>query len=84
MDDRESKYVPRNLEGLGAFIGEQVYMELRGEEPLLPDRREIAIKGTIVDVDEFSENPVITIQISLSHLATLSRCPIVPDKESQE
>ncbi len=80
-NDKRSVAKPRDLECLGPFVGKRMFMELRGETPLIPERREIALSGTIVAVDELSPEKTVTIKIPLSHLATLSEKPIVLNRK---
>ncbi len=76
---------PRDLEGLGHLTGKDVYMELRGEEPLCPERREIYLKGKMIDSNEANVNKkTITIEIPLSHLASISKTPIIPENKDKK
>ena len=59
-------------------------MEIAGEEPLLPKRREIAIKGKILGVDYTSDDKTITIQIPLENLKTVSPSPISQAQRAKE
>lgn len=69
----------RELEGLSWFIGKDVHMELRGGTPLLRSRREIFLKGKIVDVTvDRVDKKTVTIEIPLIHVATVSEKPIKP------
>ena len=73
------------LECLGDTVGKEVFLELRGSTPLIRSRREIALKGTVVSVDEFSGGPkTITLKIPLEHLATLCEVPITRAQRRSE
>ena len=67
----------RELENFGPHIGKYVYLEIKGGVPLVPKRREIAIKAKIIDVNEINvEKKTITIEIPLKNISTLSLGPI--------
>ena len=83
--DREPDFfrVPE-LECLGYFVGRDVYMELKGGDPTIPDRREIALKGKVVDVKEFNvEQRTITVEIPIANVASLSESPITVEQHRE-
>ena len=75
----------KELEALGYYVDKEVYMEIEGETPLIPERRAIALKGKIINVQEFNvDQKTITIEIPLSHITTLSEHPIQSREDSEE
>ena len=67
----------RELENFGPYIGKDVYLEIKGGVPLVPKRREIAIKAKIIDVNEINvEKKTITIEIPLKNISSLGLHPL--------
>jgi len=74
----------KDLECLGSYTGKKMYVELRGDPPLVPGRNEIAIRAKVVEVKEFNvKQKTITIEIPLSLLASLSNSPITREQKTR-
>ena len=74
-ENKDVKLKEPTLSLLGGDVGKTMYIELTGEEPLVPERREIALRGKIVAVDEYDKK-TITIEIPLGNVASLCEGPI--------
>lgn len=82
-ENKDVKLREPTLELLGGLVGKTTYMELAGEEPLVPERREIALRGKIVAVDEYDKK-TITIEIPLGNVTSLCEGPISYEERDGE
>src|SRR3989338_9355821 len=63
----------KNLEGLQPYVGQEVFVEIRGGTPVVPSRREIALDSVrMVSADR----DTVTLQIPIQYISTISGEPI--------